>query len=68
MKKELPNTEIVVIVNTELKDEVTNALKTASRLYGVKCVVLRDIDKDWGHPTAQGMSQICEQVAEELTY
>ena len=35
---------------------------TNSRHYGITNIRLHDIDKQWGHPSVQGMKSICEQV------
>ena len=61
VKSALPNTEIVVIINTVIKEEVQEALEQVAKYYGVKYVRLKDIDNP-GHPTAKGMKQISEQV------
>lgn len=57
---------ILVILNTDLKDEITNRFAEASKKNGVKCVRLKEIDKENGHPTELGMTQICQQVKENL--
>ena len=62
LKSELPNAEIIVIINTEIKKEIQDALKKASEYYGIQYIALKDIDKDCGHPTVKGMLQISEQV------
>jgi putative uncharacterized protein (fragment) len=36
------------------------------RHYGVTNIHLRDIDKQWGHPSIKGMKSICEQVCKVL--
>ena len=66
LKTGLPNAEIVVIINSDIKSEIQNALETAAKLYNMKYVRLHNIDKDWGHPTAQGMAQISEQILEKI--
>ena len=54
--------DIVVIINSELKDEITNGFITACRKNNIKCLLLSEIDKENGHPTELGMKQISEQV------
>lgn len=56
--------EVVVIINTELKEEITEGFIKACEENKVKCIVLREIDKESGHPTETGMKQIAAQVAE----
>ena len=55
--------KIVVIVNTDLKEDITNGFVEIAEHYNVDCVLLRDIDKENGHPTERGMREIAEQVS-----
>lgn len=66
LKEYLPNTDIVCIVNTELKDEIVNAFSQICTCHNIKNVVLKDIDKSDGHPTIKGMTQICQQILENI--
>lgn len=67
VKEEMPNAELVVIINTGLKPEVTEGMKEAAKYYGGKLVELHDIEKIAGHPTANGMIQIKDQILEQLS-
>lgn len=58
--------DIIVIVNTDLKEEITQGFKEACEQLQVKCLCLKEIDKECGHPTELGMKQICKQVGECL--
>ena len=62
LKRELPDTRIVVIVNTELSEEITKGFQEACKKFGVDCVMLEKIDKIAGHPSVVGMKKICEQI------
>jgi len=66
LKNDLPNTEIVFIINTEIKEEIQTCMEQTAVNYKVKAVRLRDIDKESGHPTAKGMLSIYEQVLKVL--
>jgi hypothetical protein len=66
LKEELPEAQIVCIINTNLKDVICKGMKKACEHYGIKAVVLKDIDKLNGHPTEKGMAQIKEQVINAL--
>ena len=55
--------EVVVIVNSDLKDEITCGFCEACETLGVKYLRLEGIDKKNGHPTELGMEQIASQVA-----
>lgn len=58
VKSTLTDTRIVYIINSELKDEITNGIKTACKHYGVETIELENISKDYGHPTDKGMVDI----------
>ena len=62
LKCDLPEAEIVLMINTGIKEDIQNALEIAATHYGIKSLRLRDIEKEAGHPTAEGMAQICKQV------
>ena len=66
LKTDLPNAEIVFIINTEIKEEIQNCMEELATRYGVKAVRLQDISKDEGHPNKEGMSQICRQILERV--
>ena len=67
VKEELPEANIVCIINTELKDEVTDCFLQACGRYGIHALPLADIDKENGHPTVKGMSQISAQVLDFIS-
>lgn len=54
--------ELIVVINTELKYEITDGIMKACGKNGVKYVLLKEIDKVSGHPTELGMRQICDQI------
>ena len=66
IKKQLPETKVYCILNTELKRELTDAYKTACEKYSLPVIELSNIDKQYGHPTVLGMAQIKQQVKEHL--
>ena len=61
-----PGTEVYVIINTELSEEVTSSMKAICDHYNVKYIQLVDIEKQWGHPSQKGMKAIADQVAAAL--
>jgi len=61
-----PGTEVYVIINTELSEEVTSSMKIICDHYNVKYIQLVDIEKQWGHPSQKGMKAIADQVAAAL--
>ncbi len=62
LKTDLPESEIVLIINTGIKEEIQNCFEVAAKAFDAKFVRLQDIDKENNHPTATGMAAICEQV------
>lgn len=66
LQNRYPGTEVYVIINTELGDDVTSSMKTICDHYNVPYIQLRDIDKQWGHPSQRGMKAIADQVAAAL--
>lgn len=66
LKEKLPQTRIVVIVNSELKKPVTEGLEEACRLYGAECLKLFQIDKINNHPSVAGMIKIANQIGAAL--
>lgn len=66
LQNRYPGTEIYVIINSELSEEVTSSMKTICDHYKVPYIQLMDIEKQWGHPSRKGMKAIAEQVAAAL--
>lgn len=58
----LRETKIVFIGNCDIKREITDAQRFVCEHYGLTYIPLSGIDKVNGHPTEQGMAEICEQV------
>lgn len=58
---------IVVIINSDLKEEITSGFREACEKYNVRYVCLKEIDKQFGHPTESGMRQIAKQVTDCLS-
>lgn len=63
LKSHHPNVEIYFIINSELRDDITESSKTICDYYKVPYIQLKDIDKISGHPSVKGMKAIAEQVA-----
>ena len=59
-----PKAKVYNITNTELSEEVTTSIAEICRHYGITNIRLHDIDKQWGHPSVQGMKSISEQISE----
>lgn len=66
LKTDLPEAEIVLLINTGIKKEIQDCFEAAAKAFGVKFVRLHDVDKVNNHPSAAGMAAICQQVAAVL--
>ncbi len=66
VKALLPEANIISVINTGLKPEIAEMMKTASEHNGVYYLELSDIGKQSGHPNVLGMSQIKEQIKKFL--
>lgn len=62
LKQTLPKANIYCLFNNELKPEIEDALKTTCGKLGITTISFDQIDKENGHPTAQGMRDIKDQV------
>lgn len=62
----VPKARIIYIINTDLKEEISNGIVNACEYYGIGYVKLNEIDKIDGHPTVKGMQQIKDEILENL--
>ncbi len=62
MKTLYPESEIFFLLNSGLKEEVNESVRTVCRHYRIDCIELEGIDKMQGHPSVKGMEQIARQV------
>ena len=62
-----PETQVVFLLNSELKRDVTEGIINACEHYKVPCLHLKDIEKKAGHPSIKGMTEISRQLAEFLS-
>lgn len=61
-----PNVQVYYLINSELRDDITESMKEICNHYNVPYIELKDIDKRSGHPTVKGMKSIAEQVTKVL--
>ncbi len=66
LKALYPDALILNVVNSELSDEVTSSQAEICKHYGVTNIQLKDIDKQYGHPSIAGMKAIADQIAPHL--
>ena len=67
LKRVFSESRIVFIVNTELNPTISEGIERVCEMYDAECVLLKDIDKINGHPSAVGMIQIKDQIKEKLS-
>jgi hypothetical protein len=63
LTREAPDAEIICVINSELKPEITQGQFDACAHYGAHALLLEDIEKIWNHPSVAGMTAMAEQVA-----
>lgn len=63
-----PDARVVFILNSELRDEINDSVHDVCKHYGIECVDLYDIDKQYGHPSVAGMRAFASQVEAQLRY
>ncbi len=66
VKARNPHSRIIAVVNCDLPEAFMTGMAESCAQFGVACVMLHDVSKEWGHPTALGMRQIAEQIGEAL--
>ena len=66
LRDTLPDAAIYCLINTHLKKEVSDALLTVSERHGITPIAFEYIEKDFGHPTALGMTHIKDAVMNVL--
>ena len=62
LKQLYPNAEIYNITNSELSEAVTTSAEEICSHYNVPNLLLKDVEKQWNHPSAKGMEAICNQL------
>lgn len=61
-----PNAHIFVLINSQLRDEITESLMAIADHYDATYVTLYDIAKQCGHPTQKGQQAIAHQLIRSL--
>lgn len=57
-----PQAKIYNITNSELSEAVTVSADEICRHYNVPNLLLKDVEKQWDHPSVKGMETICNQL------
>lgn len=62
-KNAAPKSEVIFIINSELKYEIVAGIMEACGHYGAHSLLLKDIEKKWNHPSIKGMTAISNQLS-----
>lgn len=66
LRETLPEARLVCLINSDLKPEITEAMKQSSERFGFDCIAFKDIAKINGHPNIQGMKEIKDFILKQL--
>ena len=66
LPKQHPSAYIYFVLNSELGAEITESVQVITAHYGIPCVNLHDIQKQWKHPSTLGMEAIANQVMDAM--
>ena len=66
LRETLPDARIVYIVNSGLQADFEKGIKKASEQYGIQTIEVGNIDKESGHPTVKGMTEIKNVILKEI--
>ena len=65
-KQLYPKTQLLFVMNSELREDITESSREICENLGVPFLQLTDIDKKSGHPSVEGMKSIAAQVQRYL--
>ena len=66
LKRLYPDKQVLFIINSELKPDFVESMKVIMERYGVEWLQLKNIDKQYGHPSVKGMRAFADQVCDYL--
>lgn len=64
--KRYPKAKIYSLLNSELREEINESMRTVCKHYNIQLIELHDIEKQNGHPSVKGMQSICDQLLEAI--
>ncbi len=64
--KVVPCERVHAVINSGIRDEIVKGIAEICTHYGISCTYLHDIDKENGHPTYTGMTQIKNQILTDI--
>ena len=57
---------VLAVINCDLSEAITVGYAAACKEYDIPYLLLKNIEKENGHPNTVGMEQICNQIADKL--
>ena len=66
LQKRYPKAQLCSLLNSELREEINESMRTVCQHYNVQLIELHDVEKQNGHPSISGMKSICEQILEQF--
>ncbi len=66
VKKASPNTRVIGLINTDFPTEYKEKLQMIFKNAGVEFIAFSYIEKGQGHPNANGMQNICDEILKYL--
>lgn len=66
-RERYPDTQILFVMNSELREDITDSSREICQQLDVPFLQLTDIDKKAGHPSVEGMKSISSQVLTALS-
>lgn len=61
-----PEAVVIYMADADMGEKFVRSAHTVCDFYGVKCVDLEGIEKDWEHPSAAGMTTIARRMVETI--
>lgn len=66
LQRTYPKAQIVNLINTDLKKDYKESMKTICQYYHICNISLGNFEKINGHPSKKGMESICQQITQIL--
>ncbi|MFT3753292.1 MAG: SGNH/GDSL hydrolase family protein [Paludibacter sp.] len=66
LKNNYPHADIYFILNSGLKEQISESVRIICKYYKMDCIELHDIDKKSQHPSVKGMEEINDQIKQYI--
>lgn len=68
LKKDFPKSQLLALVNDDITSEIRQIQQEAGKLLDFPVVLLKEIEKENGHPNRNGMKEIAKQLQKALEH